>query len=200
MTLWSRHYEKQGGKWKCIHQNIFHSRTKSDHHSLLVANHLKNSSQAAVPTEYFSISKYWCVVLVGCVSVPSREKCGDPGESMLECVRAWNAIGGAPVPPHTMAATARQRLWKENLRGWGKKEIGKSGRGKERERARTVQQQRRGREQQNLRKEREENRTYRWERNHRKRVWEVWWGAIIKEANNKWTFSGLSSCDIVLIT
>ena len=54
--LWSRHYKKQGGKWKCIRQNIFHSRTKSHHHSLLVASHWKNNSQAVVPTEYFSVS------------------------------------------------------------------------------------------------------------------------------------------------
>lgn len=56
MTLWSRYYEKQGGKLKPICQNIFHSRAKSDHHSLLVASHWKYGSQAAVLTEYFSVS------------------------------------------------------------------------------------------------------------------------------------------------
>lgn len=124
MTQWSWHYEKQGGKRKCILQNILHSRTKSDRHSLLVANHWKNCSLVSISRQYFSVSVnidmlHWWEMSLCFSAVPSRQKHGDPGESMPKCVGAWRATGQMPVSPPTVTAITRQRLWKENLRGKG---------------------------------------------------------------------------------
>lgn len=65
MTPGRWHYKNQGCKWKCIHQSIFPSRTKSDHHSLLVANNWKNSFWAAIYTEYISMMVKQLLCCVG---------------------------------------------------------------------------------------------------------------------------------------
>lgn len=200
--LWSQHYEKQGSKWRCIHRNIFHSRTESDHHSLLVANHWKNGSQAAVSTEYFSVSVNVDMLRQRDLSLCSQQRkawwpwrfhvwvCED-----LKCNR-WSTNYTSYHGSRSQTKAAKRESKEEREKGnWKMCEGQREREGGRHLGIKTEEGFRVWELGQGLCNKKGEENSKTWERreknielldgNHRKRVWEVWLGATIKKANKK---------------